>query len=103
MALADLMMAWCAVAPLAGALAVAHAARKGSIGYGAAILVGLVVGPACAWVLWTAFHRLGARLLATTADRAEWRFRALYIAGALWIVTSLVLGGWVAEILLRRM
>jgi len=51
MTLWDLMTALCAVMPLAGALATLRDIQKGWLGYGVAVVVGVVVGLLCAWAM----------------------------------------------------
>jgi len=101
MGLWDLMTAFCFVMPIAGALATVKDIQKGWIGYGLAILIGIVVGALCAWAMRTA----GSKVSGDSKPRAEVQepglFRMLYAVTVIWIVFALFLGSWLTKACLR--
>lgn len=101
MTLWDLMTGLCAVMPLAGALATVRDVQKGWLEYGIAIVVGVVVGPFCAWVMRAVGTALAARSGAGS-DRRRGNFRLLYVGASAWIVLALLIGSWVAAAVIHH-
>jgi hypothetical protein len=97
MTLWDLMTAICAVMPLAGALATVRDIQKGWVGYGLAIIVGVLVGVLCAW----AMKAIGIAFATRSGARSDRYFRILYVAAVAWIILALFLGSWVTATFMR--
>lgn len=93
MTLWNLMLALCAVLPLAGALSTVRDIQKGWVGYGLAIMIGTLVGVLCAWTM-RAVGAYFATRFSAKSDTSEWYFRTLYGAAAAWIILALFLGSW---------
>jgi hypothetical protein len=94
MTLWDLITALCSVMPLAGALATVRGMHKGWVGYGLAVIIGIVVGGLCAFAMRAAGNSLAIQSAAGSAARQSWYFRVLYIAAVVWAVVALFLGSW---------
>jgi cell division protein FtsW (lipid II flippase) len=94
------MTALCAVMPLVGALATVRDVQKGWLGYGVAIVVGVVIGLFCAW----AMRAVGTALATRSRPGSDrgWKFRLLYIGASVWIIFALFIGSCVAAALVRR-
>ncbi|HZQ22696.1 MAG TPA: hypothetical protein VFA89_07835 [Terriglobales bacterium] len=101
MTLWDLMTALCAAMPVAGALATVRGAQKGWLGYGIAIIVGVLIGVLCAWAMRATGTRLAGRSGAGP-DKRRLHFRLLYVGAAAWIILALFIGSWLAGAVIHR-
>jgi len=105
-ALWQLLILICLAMPIGTALASAKYAEVGLGGYALALAVGLVVGVACAYVMW-ATHKIvvsnlgGRRERERSTSQREWYFGAFYLAKIFWILFAGLLGGWASLSLLR--
>ena len=79
------------------------AAAKTSIGgHLVAVVIGLVVGVACAWAMWRVGETAGTRALKQQSEsRQRWYIRGIYASSIFWIFLAAVLGKWAASELLR--
>ena len=101
MSLWDLLTALCCAMPIAGALASAKLARVGFVGYAFSVILGLLLGLGCAYIMRTVGKTVDALLEGHLVSVRERYFRALYFAAMAWIVFALFLGDWTSSALLR--
>ena len=101
MTLWSLLVALCFVMPLSGALASAKLLRVGLRGYAFSVLVGLLLGIGCAWIMQRVGSLFYARLKHCGVFSQERYFRLLYLGALVWIAFALFLGNWVTSPLLR--
>ena len=97
-----MILATAAVAAVFSSIGAAHAAGAGVVGYAAAILIGATVGSGSAWML----NRLGdvlyKRWRKYPERQAERRFRAMYLAAAVWVVIGAFLAGLLTSAAISR-
>jgi len=86
MALWDLLNLTCAMIPVAGAVFEARAAKVAVGGWIVAVIVGLVLGLSCAWVLWSVGENVVARVRPYPKPRQDWYLRTLYVTAVLWLL-----------------
>jgi hypothetical protein len=101
MTLWGLLISLSLVMPIAGAIASARLAHKGFAGYIVAILVGLMLGAACAWTLRKFGHFVVARQETRPVRAQELYLGTLYVAAVLWVLLALFAGSWTSSIILR--
>ena len=87
--------------PLVAALDTATHAKNGSVSYLLAIVLGLGMGAAFAWIMSITGRVVGARIKRKPTPLYEWYFRALYFAAVLWIVVVGVVAERVLSAALR--
>ncbi|QOY91457.1 hypothetical protein [Paludibaculum fermentans] len=96
----DLLLLMCLVMPGMGAYGVAKQAHANWAGYGLALVVGAGLGFLCSWLA----HRFGAMVFARIEGRTdvvqERIARMVYAGLGIWILCSLALGIWAAEVML---
>lgn len=101
MALFDLVLAWCFLAPVVATFATARGFSSGLTGYAIALVVGVGGGGLSAWTVRAVGKRVVAGFGVSSEGRAEWSARGLYAGAILWIVLSTVLLSWVTTISLE--
>jgi hypothetical protein len=101
MTLWSLLNALCFVMPLSGALASAKLLRVGVGGYTFSLVIGLLLGFGCAWIMLKVGSLVHARLKKSEVSVRERYFRLLCFGAMAWIVFALFLEHWVTSPLLR--
>jgi hypothetical protein len=97
----DLLIAFCFVMPIAGALASAKLAKAGFSGYALAITTGLALGACFVWTIWTVGNTVDAHIKRQPMSLRERYVRALYLGAMLWVVFGLFLGSWLSSAVIR--
>ena len=94
MALWHVLILCCFGMAVGGALVPPRIANAGIGGYTLGTIVGIVVGFACAWMMWIMHWKFGAwiRRHSGSTSRTEWYFRALYFSKVLWMFFTGFLG-----------
>lgn len=94
----DLLTLISFVMPIAGASAEAKLSHAGFAGYALVISIGLAIGFGCAACMRIALVRVGGYMEGKLSTQAEsWYSGAMLMAGFLWIVLALFIGGWLAR------
>jgi hypothetical protein len=98
----NLLMGICFFIAVRGAWDAATVARTSAGGHVLAVVIGLVVGVACAWAMWRVGETAGTRALKQQSEsRQRWYIRGIYASSIFWIFLAAVLGKWAASELLR--
>jgi hypothetical protein len=98
----NLLIGVCFFIAVRGAWDAATVARTSRGGHVFAVVIGLVVGVACAWAMWRVGEAAGTHALKVQSEsRHRWYIRGIYASSLFWIFLAAVLGRWVASELLR--
>jgi uncharacterized YccA/Bax inhibitor family protein len=101
MALWHLLVLICFGLPIGSSLAAAQHANARPGGYVLAVILGVIVGGCCAWVMWATHKTAVKGIKQQQPSRQAWSFPALYLVTLLWIMLAGFLGFWVPSMLLR--
>lgn len=66
------------------------------------LVVGLVIGGACAWAMWRVCEAAGNRATKLQSEtRQRWYIRGIYASSLIWILLAAVLARWATDELLK--
>ena len=86
MALWDLLNLTCFMIPIAGAVFEARNAKAGMGGWALILVIGLTLGVACTWLMWSVGERIVTAVRAYPESRQRWSLRALYFSAIPWLL-----------------
>jgi hypothetical protein len=66
----------------------------GAAAYMLAAVVGVAVGGASSWGMWAVGNAASARSVNRSPEFRSWLIRAVYLAGALWIILAALASKW---------
>ena len=99
-----LLILICFVMPMSGALAAARIARVGFAGDFAAVILALLLGTACAWLMWVihnSFCAYAQRRRERGGSVSGLCAALFYVTKLLWIIFACFLGERLSALLLR--
>lgn len=79
----------------------ARVAKAGFKGYALAIGIGLTLGLACTWAMWTAGERVLAAVQPYPEPKQERYYRVLYLVAVLWILIVVFITNHATSIAMR--
>jgi hypothetical protein len=96
-----LILAWCFLCPISGALVSARNVKPGFGGYALAVLVGSALGAISIWTMETLRRMVAERAEGDRLSTQKWPVRALYFSAMLWIIFTSWAGYWTTSTLRR--
>ena len=84
-----------------GAVGAARHAGASLVGFAIAVVIGLLLGGVCTWIMWIVGEKVGAALELLPEPRRERYFNALYVARVLWVFIALYITDHVTATALR--
>ena len=93
----DLLLVFCFVAPIAGANSEAKTFHVALSLHVACVLVGVIFGAASAFLVRIIGEKVAAPFGKGEAVHSTWPLRGLYTGALIWSVLSLFIGGWCAR------
>jgi len=96
-----MLNAICFLISIVAAVGGAREAKAGFGGYSLAIAIGITLGVACTWAMWTVGERVGVAVQPYPEAKRELYFRVLYLAAVLWILIVVVIADHVTSATMR--
>ena len=96
-----MLNAICFLVCIFASVGAARAARTSPFGYVLSVLIGLVLGGASTWAMWSVGERIGTAAQVQPESRRQVYFRVLYVAAVVWILIALFIADRVTSAAMR--